>query len=517
MHTPFQYEKSYNIEVELSLQQAGWPMSLSGVSTSSALITDINRDDSAEIIFGDPAGNLRVVQKDKSTLPGFPVNLGSAINTAVAAADLTKNGRKEMIANTMSGKIYCVDYRGRILFEYDAGGRLSSNPMIIDVDGDNKFEIVALTFTNPKLIVLNADGTDYPGFPIDISGAVISAPASGDLNGDGYKEIIFATSAGKMHAISVTSKEDITGWPKNIGSASWNGPIVADITGNGSPDVIVANLQGVIQAYTSSGEEIFSCPVGNAIRSGVLAYDLNGDGTCEIIAADMTGNIYVLDNQGNLKSNFPKNTGAPIECTPILADMDLDGKLDIIYGDSSGKLHSIGLDGKETVNFPISLQSSLPTSPAIGYIENSDTPGILIPNQNGYNLIDYKRPIGEIAWGFFRGNDRRSGNYADLTPAKQPAVDVPQTTTLLGNYPNPFNPETEINFSLSSEGNVQLAVYNVKGQIIRSLMNTVIPGGNHKVIWDGTDDSGKNVSSGLYFYSLQVGSYKSTKKMMLLK
>ena len=513
----FPYEKSFDLEVDLSLQQAGWPLALGGVSTSSALITDINRDESAEIIFGDPSGNLRVVQKDKTPLPGFPVNLGSAINTAVAAADLTVNGRKEIVAHTASGKIFCVDYRGRILFEHDAGGRLSSNPMIIDVDGDHKFEIVSLTFSNPQLIVLNADGTMYPGFPIDISGPVMSAPASADLNGDGNKEIIFSTSAGQLHAISIVTKQDLPGWPKSIGAASWNGPIVADISGNGSPDVLVANIQGIVKAFDNEGNEFISRALGNQVRAGVLAYDLDNDGTCEIIVADMSGNIIVLDNNGNPKPNFPKNTGSPIESTPVLADMDLNGKLDIVYGDSGGLLHSIGLDGKETSNFPISLQSSISTSAAIGFVENDDTPGILIPNLNGYNFIDFKRPIGEIAWGFFRGNDRRSGNYADLTPVKNMFVEAPLPTKLIGNYPNPFNPETEINFSLSTQSDVTIYVYNTRGQLVKTLLDTSLPIGNHKVVWDGKDYNGKGVSSGMYFYTLQAGAYKSTKKMMLLK
>ncbi|MBW6516644.1 MAG: S8 family serine peptidase, partial [Candidatus Cloacimonetes bacterium] len=217
---PFPYEASFYYEVKLSLQQANWPFALSGTSNSSALLLDLDGDVRREIIFGDSQGNLWALKHNKTPLPGFPVNLGSNISAAVAAADLNNNGTTEIIANSQSGLINCVTPTGDILFQYNAGGQLRSNPMLVDVNNNGNLEIVALTFSNPRLIILNHDGTDFPGFPVTISAAVLSSPASADLNGDGHKEIIFNTSGGSLHAISTVTGTDIDGWPKSIGSAS---------------------------------------------------------------------------------------------------------------------------------------------------------------------------------------------------------------------------------------------------------------------------------------------------------
>ena len=95
------------------------------------------------------------------------------------------------------------------------------------------------------------------------------------------------------------------------------------------------------------------------------------------------------------------------------------------------------------------------------------------------------------------------------------------TTALKGNYPNPFNPVTNIAFSLSEPGYVTLEVYNVKGEKVRTLVNKVLAADNHVITWDGKDKAGKQVSSGLYFYKMisegNSGEYTSTKKMILLK
>ncbi|MBW6514023.1 MAG: T9SS type A sorting domain-containing protein, partial [Candidatus Syntrophosphaera sp.] len=85
------------------------------------------------------------------------------------------------------------------------------------------------------------------------------------------------------------------------------------------------------------------------------------------------------------------------------------------------------------------------------------------------------------------------------------------------NYPNPFNPTTTIRFDLPENSPVRLEIYNVKGQKVRSLLGSDLPKGSHSVIWNGLDDSGRPVSSGIYLYRLNSGSNEKTRKMMLMK
>lgn len=95
---------------------------------------------------------------------------------------------------------------------------------------------------------------------------------------------------------------------------------------------------------------------------------------------------------------------------------------------------------------------------------------------------------------------------------------IPIVTQLGNNFPNPFNPETEINFSVTQKSSfVNIEVFNLKGQKVKTLLNEVLPAGNHSVIWNGKDDGNKNCSSGVYLYKMKCGDYSKTKKMILLR
>lgn len=85
------------------------------------------------------------------------------------------------------------------------------------------------------------------------------------------------------------------------------------------------------------------------------------------------------------------------------------------------------------------------------------------------------------------------------------------------NYPNPFNPETTIEFTLQKSQNVQLRIFNVQGQIIKTLVNNNLSAGSHFIKWDGHNDSGELVPSGIYFYQLKTGTGTLTRRMFLAK
>jgi len=88
----------------------------------------------------------------------------------------------------------------------------------------------------------------------------------------------------------------------------------------------------------------------------------------------------------------------------------------------------------------------------------------------------------------------------------------------LVNHPNPFNPETTISYSIPEDSNVELSVYNIKGQKVRTLVKDKVDRGNHSIIWKGINDSEDSISSGVYFYKLAVdGKTKAVKKCLMLK
>jgi hypothetical protein len=100
-------------------------------------------------------------------------------------------------------------------------------------------------------------------------------------------------------------------------------------------------------------------------------------------------------------------------------------------------------------------------------------------------------------------------------------VNLPKAFALGQNYPNPFNPSTTIAYDIpddqASSVQVQLKVYNVRGQVIKTLVNSAKDAGHYVVQWDGRNDNGEAISSGVYFYRIKAGDFVTTRKMVLLK
>ena len=102
------------------------------------------------------------------------------------------------------------------------------------------------------------------------------------------------------------------------------------------------------------------------------------------------------------------------------------------------------------------------------------------------------------------------------------AYEIPTETELLPNYPNPFNPETWIPYRLAEDAFVTLTIYDQTGQVVRTLdvghqIASAYENRSKAIYWDGRNEFGEGVASGVYFYHLSAGDYSATRKMVILK
>jgi hypothetical protein len=108
--------------------------------------------------------------------------------------------------------------------------------------------------------------------------------------------------------------------------------------------------------------------------------------------------------------------------------------------------------------------------------------------------------------------------YLGNIPDQSTGTPSAEVTRLEQNYPNPFNPSTTIAFSLKERARVKIDVYNVAGQLVKTLVDETRDAGAYtNVNWNGTDSANQPVSSGVYFYKLVTNNFSQTKKMVLLK
>ncbi len=106
---------------------------------------------------------------------------------------------------------------------------------------------------------------------------------------------------------------------------------------------------------------------------------------------------------------------------------------------------------------------------------------------------------------------------SEITLNNNEEVITGEQLMLLNNFPNPFNPETNITFFISKTANIQLEIFNIRGQKVMTLLDRDVEKGYHCITWDGKDMNGNNVSSGVYLYRLHSDSYTSSRKMILMK
>jgi len=95
--------------------------------------------------------------------------------------------------------------------------------------------------------------------------------------------------------------------------------------------------------------------------------------------------------------------------------------------------------------------------------------------------------------------------------------EIPTATALFDNYPNPFNPSTTFRYALSEDAHVTLRVYNMLGQLVTTLVDELQAAGYRSVVWNGRNESGSDVSTGIYIYRMSIDNFVATKRMIFMK
>ena len=151
--------------------------------------------------------------------------------------------------------------------------------------------------------------------------------------------------------------------------------------------------------------------------------------------------------------------------------------------------------------------------------------GVESGTQISYSYTDFEAYTNMVYYYWLESVslDGISSYYGPLTvtigdPTQEPRPpEVSMVTKLLNAYPNPFNPNTNIRYSIKDPGKVRIDIYNMKGQVIQTLTAEHNIPGFYQIAWDGCDANGKPVASGIYMYQMTSGNYSSVKKMVLAK
>ena len=290
-------------------------------------------------------------------------------------------------------------------------------------------------------------------------------------------------------------------------------PTFADIDGDGDMDYFVGDWNGKIFYFENTGNpsqpsfanSVEFLDIDLSGHSTPIFSDIDQDNDLDLFAGDKNGKIHYWENEGSAtfpdfrsenENYFPEfDLGERI--IPWLHDYGNDGDLDFFIGNEAGQLflltNSSGtFELEEMTNFPY---SGINIAPAVVDIDSDGKPELFIGSRTG-------------GLQYFEMDE---GLYTN-----SPII-LPQQIVLHGNYPNPFNSSTTIKLELTKDDFVRLIIYDLKGRMVKQLIHSDIKTGEWKVTWNGTDDSGKMVSAGIYLCVLKSDTYAQTRKMVLLK
>ncbi|HEU4929897.1 MAG TPA: FG-GAP-like repeat-containing protein, partial [Candidatus Krumholzibacteria bacterium] len=442
-------------------------------------------------------------------------------------------------------------------------------PAVADIDSDGKDEIIVGT-RNDQLFAINDNATNVPGFPLTFGGDVNGSPAVGDIDNNGDLEIVINVGGASAQVVALhhTGATMFTRFIPNVNFFAPS-PALANIIGDAKLETFMPSSNGKLYALTDTGADIAGFPVTYSAttytESSPVIADIDGDGLRDVLLGSEEKYIWAWNRAGGVLAGFPLSTGDAMRAVPTVTDLDQDGSVDLVAAgwDKSvyvwdfvgpynaanavwprfhANLHNNGRVnfvvptpvGGASFNFArvargISLQWIITDAAGDGqYTVTRRDPGSTAeefePVSNGIALS----ADGLIRWVDSTVEEGESYAYrleaSDGTVVHESGwVYIPITTATLGqNYPNPFNPATKIEYRLpdsnpKAKSPVNLVVYDVRGARVRELVTAEQNPGRHVVEWDGRNDAGEPVGSGVYFYRLTTPGFTSAKKMVLLK
>jgi len=514
------YEIDVDISVSLSLNQYGFP--IEGVSIkSSPLIADLDNNSLGEIYFGSEDDNMYGYMMAGIPLSGFPFEAGDKIQSSPAAGDVDGDGNNEIVFGSYDGKLYILSTNGNQELAYLQSGFIIGAPALGDLDGDTDLEIVFTTQngTSGKLYAIHHTGEDMDGFPVDLDEKMVVGAALGDLEGDGFLDIVVTTYEDNIYAINSDGSIK-SGFPY-VASHRFRSPAtLVDLDGDNDLEIVAGNDDGNLYILHHDGTVMTTYDVGNDIRGGISVADINDDGSNELLFVGYDDKIHIWNPTTESElDGWPYDMGNNALSCPVTADLDNDGDLEIVTAMKSGTIYIFHHDGSIFNNFPYTVAGNIETTPAIGKLDTDDDYEIVFGTTSGLEVIDIKSESGERnSWKLHRGNMMRTGLYnTTLTSTNPKDQIVPAKFSVSQNYPNPFNPTTKIEIQLAETNNLIVSIFDVTGRLINTLVNNKLEAGLYSVEWNGKDQNGRLIPTGVYIVKVVSGKNNHNQKIAFVK
>jgi hypothetical protein len=342
-----------------------------------------------------------------------------------------------------------------------------------------------------------------------------------DVDSDGDIDILGAASSACLYAWWRNEGGDPINWTEQVIDDDSNYPksiCAADLDGDGNVDVAGASiLDNRVAWWRNDGEDPINWTeftISNSFFGAhrVQAIDIDGDKDNDILGAAYWGDeIAWWRNDGGDPISWLKQrigVGMTQACIAYATDLDGDGDKDVLgTAQTRNQLAWWRNDGGDPITWTKSVIDS--NFYRVWPLYACDLDGDLVPDVmagSSYNGTN------EVKWW--------ENNLEPVGIEEVPLMRLPTAFSLSQNYPNPFNPSTTIRYTVpENKGpvNVELAIYDLRGRLVKLLVNKIQSPGRYAVHWNGTDRQGLPTCSGSYMVRIHAGDFTSTRKMVMVE
>jgi hypothetical protein len=517
----------------------GFPVSMPGVtySYSSPVLVDLDGDGYLEIVYGgchDNGGRVFVVKYDGSDLDGWPQDTDHWIFATVSIADVNNDGEWDVVVGDQvsstdpANYIYAWDKDGDMLTGFPAGptDAIYTQIGIADITGDDNVNlIISSNLFAYGYDCYNHDGTHNEDWPLPCgtgwdSVTMQTTPVFGDFTGDGNIEMAGAATGFTSWIVELYLWSTDVEYNEDLAYMIIDG---CNIRHDGvfeqtsePPSIIVEPQSFDITLYKNetTTTDLTLSNEGSGAVDFALEIDENWIEAEPMAGTIPAGEIFTID----------------IEFSAADLDPDMYNGNIVINFDGESIVVPVSL---EVLPLPMPTELAINSETALFSWDEPDYERITLLEYNVYlndvqvatteeteyqfeELVNGETYIAGVAAVFDIGESEIAElefTYEGVN-ADDPIVSA---TELIGNYPNPFNPETNISFSLAAGSRVKIEIFNIHGQKVQTLVNSEYPAGHHNVVWDGRDNKAQKVGSGVFFYRMKTGVYDEVKRMVLIK
>lgn len=539
-------------------------------SSSTPFFVDMDADGDMDMLVGEDQGNINFYRNTgNKAVPLWSLvsdhynSIDAGKRSAPTLADIDADSDLDLLIGQDQGKILFYRNDGSIYLpswtkvteDYlflDVGS--NSKPVLADIDDDGDMDLfVGEVDGNVNYYRNEAAGPISSWIKITenyfaIQAGDYSAPAFADIDRDGDLDLFIGKKDGTIDFYQNIGSAGSAVWNlisnqyNSIDVGSYAAPVFVDIDHDSDLDMFIGQMQGKIVYYRNDGtpQVPFWTMVSENFDSIDVGWysiptfgDLDLDGDYDLLVGNGDGRVYFYQNDGapqaysfTYVTDFYDSIDVGDRATPMLSDFDSDGDWDLFLGESEGGLHFYRNLTLNSIRGKVTDGADKPLINAVVYLTGLTSNSTYTNTSGSYEFAGL--PLGDYcvfrAQGSFKycftplDSDVYEVNFIGTTDVEESSEQCsPEHFQLFPNYPNPFNPSTNISYSLPQDAEVTLAIYNLKGERVKVLVDEFQTKGEKITIWDGTDSQGNDVASGLYLCKLQSRNLNESIKMLLLK